>query len=56
MTARIESTHNEGLEEPSDEKLMASLYAECAEDDRELSEKGISDYAETLAKEDDLRR
>ena len=35
-----------------DEAQLAALYAEFAEEDRELAEEGISDYASTLAKED----
>ncbi len=37
----------------SDEAQMAALYAEFAEEDRELAEEGISDYTGALAKEDD---
>jgi hypothetical protein len=33
---------------------MAALYAEAAEEDRELAEAGMADYAEGLAKEDSL--
>ncbi len=36
----------------SDEAQMAALYAEFAEEDRELAEEGISDYTGALAKED----
>lgn len=36
----------------SDEDQMAELYAEFAEEDRELAEEGISDYTGALAKED----
>lgn len=35
-----------------DEKQLAALYAEFAEEDRELAEEGMSDYAEGLVKED----
>jgi hypothetical protein len=35
-----------------DEAQMAALYAEFAEEDRELAEEGISDYASALMKED----
>ena len=35
-----------------DEKWLATLYAEFAEEDRELAEVGMSDYAEKLANED----
>jgi len=35
-----------------DETQIAALYAEFAEEDRELAEEGMSDYAEGLAKED----
>ena len=36
----------------SDETQLAALYAEFAEEDRELAEEGLSDYAGTLMKED----
>ena len=36
----------------SDEAQMAALYAEFAEEDRELAEAGISDYASALMRED----
>jgi len=36
----------------SDEAAMAALYAEFAEEDRELAEEGISDYADALISED----
>jgi hypothetical protein len=36
----------------SDEDQMAALYAEFAEEDRELAEEGILDYTGALAKED----
>jgi outer membrane protein assembly factor BamD (BamD/ComL family) len=36
----------------SDEAQMAALYAEFAEEDRQLAEEGISDYTRALAKED----
>ena len=35
-----------------DESQLATLYAESAEDDRELAEEGISDYTVALAQED----
>lgn len=35
-----------------DENQLAALYAECAEQDRELAEEGIGDYALALAQED----
>ena len=35
-----------------DESQLAALYAEFAEEDRQLAEEGITDYAEALAKED----
>ena len=35
-----------------DETKMAELYAECADEDRELAEAGMSDYAAGLARED----
>jgi len=35
-----------------DESQLAALYAESAEEDRELAEAGISDYAVALAQED----
>jgi hypothetical protein len=35
-----------------DESQLAALYAEFAEEDRNLAEEGISDYAEGLMKED----
>ena len=35
-----------------DEAQMAALYAEFAEEDRELAEAGISSYAGALMKED----
>ncbi len=36
----------------SDETQLAALYAEFAEDDRELAEEGISNYAGALMRED----
>ena len=36
----------------SDETQMAALYAEFSDEDRELAEAGISDYAGALMKED----
>jgi hypothetical protein len=36
----------------SDDAQMAALYAEFAEEDRELAEEGISDYAGALIRED----
>jgi hypothetical protein len=35
-----------------DESQLASLYAEFAEEDRDLAEAGMSDYAAGLAQED----
>ena len=35
-----------------DESQLAALYAEFAEEDRNLAEESISDYAEGLMKED----
>ncbi len=35
-----------------DESQLAALYAEFAEEDRDLAEEGIANYAEGLAKED----
>jgi len=35
-----------------DEDQLAALYAEFAEEDRELAEEAISDYASALAEED----
>ena len=35
-----------------DESQLATLYAEFAEEDRNLAEEGMSDYAEDLMKED----
>ena len=35
-----------------DETAMASLYAEFAEEDRELAEEGLNDYVQALAAED----
>jgi hypothetical protein len=35
-----------------DEGRLAALYAECAEEDRDLAEEGMSDYAVALAQED----
>jgi hypothetical protein len=35
-----------------DESQLAGLYAEFAEEDRNLAEEGISDYGEGLMKED----
>lgn len=35
-----------------DETQLATLYAEFADEDRELAEEGMSDYAEGLMKED----
>lgn len=36
----------------SDEVKLAALYAEFAEEDRELAEEGMADYAAQLARED----
>ena len=35
-----------------DEEKMAALYAEFAQEDRELAEAGMEDYARGLARED----
>jgi hypothetical protein len=35
-----------------DEAQLADLYAEFADEDRELAEEGMSDYARSLMKED----
>jgi hypothetical protein len=35
-----------------DESHLAALYAEFADEDRNLAEEGMADYAEGLAKED----
>jgi hypothetical protein len=35
-----------------DEAQLAALYAELADEDRELAEEGMSEYAEDLAQED----
>jgi hypothetical protein len=35
-----------------DEAQLATLYAEFAEDDRELAEAGMNEYAESLRQED----
>ncbi|OLE51740.1 MAG: hypothetical protein AUG51_21545 [Acidobacteria bacterium 13_1_20CM_3_53_8] len=35
-----------------DESKLAALYAEFAEEDRNLAKEGMADYAENLAKED----
>jgi hypothetical protein len=35
-----------------DEAQLATLYAEFAEEDREMAEEGIADYATALAEED----
>ncbi|MCI0486595.1 MAG: hypothetical protein L0229_08340 [Blastocatellia bacterium] len=37
---------------PFDERQLAALYAEFAEEDLELAEAGIGDYHEALLKED----
>ncbi|MBE7470980.1 MAG: hypothetical protein DPW09_28725 [Anaerolineae bacterium] len=37
---------------PLNETKLASLYAEFAEEDRELAEAGIADYSAGLARED----
>jgi len=34
------------------ENQLATLYAECAAEDRQVAEHGMSDYAVALAKED----
>jgi hypothetical protein len=36
----------------SDEAKLAALYAEFAEEDRELAEEGLADYVAQLARED----
>ena len=36
----------------SEEAEIAALYAEFAEEDRQLAEEGMSDYSEVLGKED----
>jgi hypothetical protein len=36
----------------ADENQIASLYSEFAEDDRQLAEEGIDEYAELLRQED----
>ena len=36
----------------SDEATWAALYAEFAEEDRQLAEQGMADYSASLAKED----
>jgi hypothetical protein len=35
-----------------DEDRLAALYGEFAEEDRQLAEEGLSDYARALAEED----
>jgi hypothetical protein len=35
-----------------DEEQLAALYAEFADEDRELSESGLEDYAQSLSEED----
>jgi len=35
-----------------DESLLAALYAEFGEEDRELAEEGVDDYVHQLAAED----
>lgn len=35
-----------------DESKLAALYAEFADEDRNLAEEGMADYAEALAKEE----
>ena len=35
-----------------DEAELAGLYAEAAEEDRDLAEAGMTDYAQALAEED----
>ena len=37
-----------------DVSQLSALYAEAAEEDRQLAEAGMADYAEGLAKEDSL--
>ena len=37
---------------PTDETKIAALYSEFAEEDRELAEEGIDEYAELLRQED----
>jgi hypothetical protein len=36
-----------------DETQLAALYAEFAEEDSELAEEGMAEYAQSLAQEDD---
>ena len=36
----------------ADEEKLAALYAEFAEEDRQLAEAGLADYAEGLLRED----
>jgi hypothetical protein len=36
----------------ADENQIAALYGEFAEDDRQLAEEGIDEYAELLKQED----
>lgn len=36
-----------------DESKLAELYGEFAEEDRELAEEGMADYAAALTKEDE---
>ena len=45
-TSRIKPTRE------YDEHQLAALYGEFAEEDRELAEEGMTDYADMLAKED----
>jgi hypothetical protein len=35
-----------------DERQISRIYAESAEEDRQLAEEGMADYANSLAKED----
>jgi hypothetical protein len=37
-----------------DEGKLAGLYAEFAEEDRELAEEGMADYSAALTEEDEL--
>ncbi len=38
-----------------DETELAALYAEFADEDRELAENGLAEYAENLKREDSAR-
>lgn len=43
------------LETDFDDAQLASLYAEFADEDRELAEADLTEYAANLAREDDLQ-